>query len=237
MESLVVQQRAAMDVFDPSRRIGLIVDEWGTWHPVEKGTNPAFLYQQNSIRDALVAATTLDIFNRHSDKVVMANIAQTVNVLQSVVLTEGEQMLVTPTGYVYEMYAPHQGAAAVRMLVETPNITYQSNSSRNNSVNTNTGEQTLPMLGGSASLRDSKLFISLTNSHAEDGAQVFVDIPGIPDDAVISGRILSGEIHAHNTFTNPNKVRPGALTVNVDNHKLRLDLPPASVSALEIQLA
>ena len=98
METLVIQQRAAMDAYDPQRRIGLIVDEWGTWHPVEEGTNPRFLYQQNTLRDALVAATTLDIFNRHADKVVMANIAQTVNVLQAMVLTEGEKMLVTPTG-------------------------------------------------------------------------------------------------------------------------------------------
>ena len=94
MEELVVQQRAAMDAWDPQRRIGLIVDEWGTWHPVEKGTNPAFLYQQNTIRDALVAANTLDIFNRHADKVVMSNIAQTINVLQAMILTEGDKLLV-----------------------------------------------------------------------------------------------------------------------------------------------
>src|SRR5512137_945106 len=125
MEPLVLQQRAAMDAYDPQRRIGLIVDEWGTWHPVEQGTNPAYLYQQNTLRDALVAATTLDIFNRHADKVVMANIAQTVNVLQAMVLTEGENMLVTPTGHVYEMYAPHQGGQAVRVLVDTESVTWQ----------------------------------------------------------------------------------------------------------------
>ena len=125
MEELVIQQRAAMDAWDPGRKIGLIVDEWGTWHPVEKGTNPAFLYQQNTIRDALVAANTLDIFNRHADKVVMANIAQTINVLQAMILTEGEQMLVTPTGYVYEMYAPHQGAKALRLRIETPEINFK----------------------------------------------------------------------------------------------------------------
>ncbi len=125
MEELVIQQRATMDAWDPRRKIGLIVDEWGTWHPAEKGTNPAFLYQQNTIRDALVAANTLDIFNRHADKVVMSNIAQTINVLQAMILTQGEQMLVTPTGYVYEMYAPHQGAKALRVRLETPEITFQ----------------------------------------------------------------------------------------------------------------
>jgi alpha-N-arabinofuranosidase len=125
MEELVVQQRAAMDAYDPQRKIGLIIDEWGTWHPVEPGTHPRFLYQQNTIRDALVAATTLDIFNRHADKVVMANIAQTVNVLQAVVLTEGERMLVTPTGHVYEMYAPHQGGKSVRTRVETEQISFK----------------------------------------------------------------------------------------------------------------
>ena len=124
MEELVVQQRAAMDVWDPTRKIGLIIDEWGTWHPAETGTNPAFLYQQNSIRDAIVAANSLDIFNRHADKVVMSNIAQMINVLQAMILTQGEQMLVTPTGYVYEMYAPHQGAKSLRLRIETPEINY-----------------------------------------------------------------------------------------------------------------
>ena len=123
MEDLVIQQRAIMDIYDPKRKIGLIVDEWGTWHPPTQGY--PLLWQQNTLRDALVAALTLDIFNRHADKVVMANIAQTVNVLQSMILTEGEKMLTTPTYHVYEMYSPHQNAQALRTSFSADPISFK----------------------------------------------------------------------------------------------------------------
>ena len=100
--------------YDPEHRVGLIVDEWGTWHNVEPDTNPGFLYQQNTMRDALVASLTLDIFNKHSSRVVMANLAQTVNVLQAVILTEGDQMVLTPTYHVFDLYKAHQDAGAGR---------------------------------------------------------------------------------------------------------------------------
>src|SRR5262249_39242374 len=118
MERLIVQQRALMDGYDPDRRIGLIVDEWGTWHPSAPGRNPAFLWQQNTMRDALVAAATLDIFNRHADKVVMSNIAQMINVLQAMILTDGPRMTVTPTYHVYRMYREHHGAQSLRTSQE-----------------------------------------------------------------------------------------------------------------------
>ena len=164
-----------MDAWDPARKIGLIVDEWGTWHPVEKGTNPAFLYQQNTIRDAIVAANTLDIFNRHADKVVMANIAQTINVLQAMILTEGEQMLVTPTGYVYEMYAPHQGATALRTRIETPDINFKKSNILQTSWQSalqkdETMEGSIPLVAGSASLKGKELFLTITNSHAREAS-------------------------------------------------------------------
>jgi alpha-N-arabinofuranosidase len=103
-----------MDGFDPQRKIGLIIDEWGTWQPAAPGRNPGHLWQQNTIRDALVAALTLDIFNRHADKVVMANIAQVINVLQAMILTDGDRMLLTPTYHVYNMYQSHQGGQSLR---------------------------------------------------------------------------------------------------------------------------
>jgi alpha-N-arabinofuranosidase len=226
MEPLVVQQRAAMDVFDPARRIGLIVDEWGTWHPVEKGTNPAFLYQQNTLRDALVAATTLDIFNRHADKVVMSNIAQTVNVLQAVVLTEGERMLVTPTGHVYAMYAPHQAGTAVRMLVETPEVTFQRQGKENS----------LPMVSGSASLKGKELFITLTNSHAQNSVETSLDLLDGARVETASARILSGEIHAHNTFDRPETLQPIQHAVQFKGGHLTLEIPPASVVTIQVTI-
>ncbi len=222
MESLVVQQRAAMDAYDPERKIDLIVDEWGAWHPVEPGTNPRFLYQQNSLRDALVAATTLDIFNRHADKVTMSNIAQMVNVLQAMVLTEGDKMLVTPTGYVYEMYAPHQDGLAVRARVESDEIAFEKG--------------VLPAVAGSASIKGKTLFLTLTNSHAQDEIAATVNLL---DGASVRGAtacVLSGEIHAHNTFAQPESVSPQPGPVSASGSSFAIDLPPASVVAVEIAL-
>jgi alpha-N-arabinofuranosidase len=227
MEPLVVQQRAAMDAWDPQRQIGLIVDEWGTWHPVEAGTSPHFLYQQNTLRDALVAATTLDIFNRHADKVVMANIAQTVNVLQAVVLTEGDRMLVTPTGHVYAMYAPHQGGTAVRTLVQSPTIDFKR------------GEKpdSLPMLAGSASLKDKTLFLTITNSHADRPVEVQVELLAGAKATGVSARVLSGEIHVHNTFDAPEQIQPQQLALAASGASFVLNLPPAAVAAVSVQLS
>ena len=226
MEALVVQQRAAMDAVDPQRRIGLIVDEWGTWHPVEPGTNPSFLYQQSTLRDALVAATTLDIFNRHADKVVMANIAQTVNVLQAMILTEGEKMLVTPTGHVYEMYAPHQGGQAVRVLVDTESVTWQQGEKQGS----------LPVVAGSASLKEKTLFVTLTNCHATEAAEITVNLLGGATAARCRARILTGEIHSHNTFEQPEVVEPKPWAVAATGNRFTVALPAAAVAALEIAL-
>jgi alpha-N-arabinofuranosidase len=242
MEELVIQQRAAMDAWDPGRKIGLIVDEWGTWHPVEKGTNPAFLYQQNTIRDAIVAANTLDIFNRHADKVVMSNIAQTINVLQAMILTQGEQMLVTPTGYVYEMYAPHQGAESLRVRIETAEIRFK----KENILQTTwqsalqVGEKmegVIPTVAGSASLKGQAIFLTLTNSHAQEIAEVTVDILGGAKFNQAQGQVLAGEIHAHNTFSSPTVVTPQVLDVSCESFQLHLTLPSASVAAIRVQLS
>jgi alpha-N-arabinofuranosidase len=226
MEDLVVQQRAAMDAYDPERKIGLIVDEWGTWHPPEPGRNPRFLYQQNTLRDALVAATTLDIFNRHADKVMMANIAQTINVLQAMILTHEEQMLLTPTYHVYEMYAPHQGGAAVRTVIESDAVSFEVDGQA----------QELGGVSGSASLKDQTLFLTLTNSHAGHEAEVTLGLLG---GAVANGgtaRVLTGEIHAHNTFEVPETIQPTPMALKLEGRDLVLNLPPASVVAVEMGL-
>ena len=122
MDTLIRNHDKIMDRFDPEKRVGLVVDEWGSWYLVEEGTNPGFLYQQNTMRDAILAALHLNIFNRHCDRVAMANLAQTVNVLQSVVLTEGDKLVLTPTWHVFDLYKEHQGAKLVDCFVETDKI-------------------------------------------------------------------------------------------------------------------
>ena len=226
METLVVEQRALMDAYDPARRGGLIVDEWGTWHPPEPGANPAFLYQQNTLRDALVAATTLDIFNRHADKVVMANIAQTVNVLQAVVLTRADQMLVTPTGHVYALYAPHQGGQAVQTRIESERVSYQMGDEAHS----------LPAVAASASLKGKTLFVTVTNCHASQGALITLELAGVTARAA-SARLLTGAIHAHNTFDQPEAVTPAPCDVHTTGAAVRLECPAAAVAAISIELA
>ena len=241
MEELVIQQRATMDAWDPGRKIGLIVDEWGTWHPAEKGTNPAFLYQQNTIRDALVAASTLDIFNRHADKVVMSNIAQTINVLQAMILTQGEQILVTPTGYVYEMYAPHQGAKALRMRLETEEVAFQKRHLLKpiwqEAMQKWEGEEgRLPVVASSASIKGDSLFVTLTNSHATQAAEVSLDLLGGAEIGEVQGQVLSGEIHAHNTFSAPEQMTPQPFNVDCKAAQINLVLPAAAVATVKVYL-
>jgi alpha-N-arabinofuranosidase len=236
MEPLVVQQRAAMDTWDAQRRIGLIVDEWGTWHPVEEGTNPAFLYQQNTLRDAMVAATTLDIFNRHADKVVMSNIAQMVNVLQAMVLTEDEKMCITPTGHVYAMYAPHQGGQAVRITLNSDGTNLEMPTRDMVSMRVINHQVALPYVAGSASVKGKSLFLTLTNCHATESIDAQVKLlAGAANGA--KARVLSGEIHARNTFDKPEAIQPQAHEVKANGASLTVPLPPASVAAVEVALS
>ncbi len=188
MQEYVENHSRVMDKFDPHNRVGLIVDEWGTWYNVEPGTNPGFLYQQNSVRDALVAAVTLNIFNNHSRRVVMANLAQTVNVLQSVILTEGEQMLLTPTYHVFDLYKAHHDATLVDSYVETVQIG---------------GESGVPNLHVSASVSDDDtITITLANLSPTDGYEIDCNITGND----VSARIVGGNMSDYNDFSNPNKV-------------------------------
>src|SRR5262249_17383702 len=123
MDELVTKHSTIMDQYDPEKRVALAVDEWGIWTDVEPGTNPGFLFQQNSLRDALIAATTLNIFNNHSDRVKLANLAQTVNVLQALILTDKEKMLLTPTYHVFDLYQVHHDAALIPLAVNTKDYT------------------------------------------------------------------------------------------------------------------
>jgi len=214
MEELVSNHLQIMNKYDPEHKVGLIVDEWGTWYDVEPGTNPGFLYQQNTMRDALVAAITLNIFNKYSSRVVMANIAQTVNVLQAVILTEGAKMVLTPTYHVFEMYKVHQDATLVGSYVQTENI----------------DEYNVPNLSVSASLdAEGALNITAANLSLSKAAPIVCDVAGMCVKSA-SGRILTGPMDAHNTFEAPETVKvvdfDGA---KIADGKLTFEVPPNSV--------
>lgn len=232
MEPLVVQQRALMDAFDPERKIGLIVDEWGTWHPATPGHNPKFLWQQNTMRDALVAALSLDIFNRHADKVVMTNIAQTINVLQALLLTDGDKMVRTPTYHVYDLYKEHQDGQSLRLLVDTPVMDVEVKE-RNGTAKT----EKLPVVSGSASLKDKTLTVTLVNASATDASDVTLRLFGatLPD-TIDAQSLAHADIHAHNTFDAPDTVQITKGDGNALQSGGRVRLAPASVTCLTLQL-
>jgi len=226
MERLVIQQRAAMDSFDPDRQIGLIVDEWGTWHPPTDGHHPRHLWQQNTMRDALVAATTLDIFNRHADKVVMSNIAQTINVLQAMILTEGDKMLTTPTYHVYDMYRSHQDGLSLQTHVETDDISFEMNGTTH----------TVSALSGSASLKDHTLTLSIVNSHADTPIEATICLNGIVAKAVSLTTLSHDDILAHNTFDAPARVIPQTMLLDMTGDEWTHRFAPASVNVFKIAL-
>jgi len=198
IEKLIHEQRALLDEFDPQRRIGLVIDEWGTWHLPTPGRNPAHLWQQNTLRDALAAALTLDIFNRNSDKLVMANISQAVNVLQAMILTQGPQMLTTPTYHVFELYRSHQGARVLRASFDSPPVSFA------------VGEQKrqLPGLAGSASVKADLLTLSVVNPHATLPAEAQLDLRGADLREATISVLTHPELTAHNTFESPQTLRP-----------------------------
>ena len=226
MEPLVVQQRAAMDAFDPARKIGLLVDEWGTWHPAAPGKPP--LWQQNTLRDALVAALTLDTFNRHADKVVMSNIAQTINVLQAMILTDGPKMLLTPTYHVYEMYKEHQGGTAVRAIFEADRIQFGNGAD----------VHYLFGLNGSASLADGTLTLSVVNPHATDRAESAIRILGAGAFRIESAKVLTaGDIHAHNRLDEQPEVRPAEAQMAGEGAEFGCVFPARSATVLRMRPA
>jgi alpha-L-arabinofuranosidase len=224
MDELVVRHSAIMDTYDPDRRVALIVDEWGCWHQVEPGTNPGFLYQQNTIRDALVAASTLNIFNNRSERVRMANIAQTVNVLQAVVLTEGAKMLVTPTWHVYDMYKAHQGAELLSLRLDSDAYVRSGSS--------------IPQINASASKApDGTVSVTVCNLSHSSSAAVPVDLRGEkrPRDLVSATILSSDSMTAHNTFDRPDAVATREFTAfELSPEGILLRLPPMSVVALEV---
>ncbi|MBO0995637.1 alpha-N-arabinofuranosidase [Bacillus sp. SD088] len=225
MDTLISRHSAIMDQYDPQKRVGMIIDEWGTWFDPEPGINPGFLYQQNSIRDALVAGLHFNIFHEHAERVQMTNIAQTVNVLQAMILTEGEKMLFTPTYHVFDMFKVHHDASLLQ--VDGQINQYQF------------GDEFLPQVSISASKdKDGKVHISLCNLDHQNEANLNLDLRGLDLSASkLSGKILTAdEIDAHNTFDQPEQVKPVEWTdVRVDGQAITAKLPAMSVAVLTLE--
>ena len=218
IDELLTRHSAIMDVYDPDKRIGLVLDEWGTWFAVEEGTNPGFLYQQNTMRDALVASVHFDAFHRHAERLAMANIAQTVNVLQAVLLTDDDVLIRTPTYHVFEMNKGHHDAVSLPLHWIGEPLPQRSVEGK---------EMTL--ISGSASIRDGQALISLTNLDLETAHTVRLDLRGAGASKPV-GRILQGAaINDHNTAAQPDLVAPKPFEVpGLEEGVLRVELPPAS---------
>ena len=218
MEELVSKHSAIMDKYDPEKRIALYVDEWGTWWADTPGTTPGFLHQQNSLRDAHVAALTLNIFHRHTDRVKLAAIAQMVNVLQAMILTDGERMLVTPTYHVFDMYQPFQGATPLPASVNGP--TYSNGGASMAAVDVSAARGT-----------DGKLYLALVNVDPNRPARVTTSLSG-----KATGRILTGPaLDTHNTFDNPNTIQPAAYSGRSSGGRLVFELPAKSVAVVAVE--
>ena len=224
MEEFIEKHSAIMDRYDPECKIGLMVDEWGTWYDVEEGTNPGFLYQQNTIRDALIACINLNIFNKHCKRVKMANIAQLVNVLQAVILTEGDKMVKTPTYYVFKMFSRHQDGELLESSLNCSKIGLED-------------EYMVPNLHESVSKgKDGKVHITLGNLSCTDSYEVASNLMGEAIKSV-KATIVGGKMDDYNTFDNPAVVTEKAFDdIKIDGDKLVFTIPASSVMHIEVEI-
>jgi len=224
MDELISQHSAIMDQYDRRKRVGLFIDEWGIWTDVEPGTNPGFLFQQNSLRDALIAATTLDIFNKHCERVRMANIAQTVNVLQAMILTEGDKMLLTPTYHVFNMYKGHKDALLLPGRLKCEDYTL--------------GDERMPSLSSSVSLADDgSITLTMSNLNPHKAISVAVEFAGRTVKNVKEAMVLTAPaVNAINTFDEPGRVQPVPFTsfTRLSNNALRIEMPAKSIISMKI---
>jgi alpha-N-arabinofuranosidase len=221
MEGLVSRHSAIMDKYDPQKKVALVVDEWGAWYAPLPGSNPGFLAQQNSLRDAVLAALNLNIFARHADRVRMANIAQMVNVLQAMILTDKEKMVLTPTYHVFKMYVPFQDATLVPVAFDAGTYTH--------------GDITLPRVDAVAA-RDAagRLWLAVTNIDPNRPAEVEVNIAGVAARSAAGETLTAPKVDSVNTFEAPNTVAPKPVSAKVQGGKLTLRLEPKSVTVISV---
>jgi alpha-L-arabinofuranosidase len=223
MDEYIQKHSAIMDKYDPEKRVGLMVDEWGTWYDREPGPDMGALYQQNTLRDAVVAGINLNIFNGHADRVKMANIAQMVNVLQAMILTDKDKMVLTPTYYVFRMYKAHQNATSIPVELSVPEYKIDQTS--------------VPSLNVSAS-RDASgaLHLSIVNLDPNRPAEISTTVTGASVKTVTGEVLTDSRINAMNTFENPNAIKPTSFKdYKLQGSQLSLNIPAKSVVMLQVK--
>jgi alpha-L-arabinofuranosidase len=222
MEELVTRHSMVMDKYDPEKRIGLVVDEWGNWFDVEPGTNPGFLYQQNTLRDAMVAAINLNIFHNHCDRVKMSNIAQMVNVLQAMILTKDKDIVLTPTYYVFKMYSVHQDAVLLPVTLQSASYT--------------NGSTSIPAVSVSASKdKAGKIHISLANLDPSKAQDLTCELKGAAGSKVSGEIITAATVNAYNDFGKPEEVNIKPFKgAHLKNGILTVSLPAKSIVTVEV---
>ncbi|MCH5230658.1 MAG: alpha-N-arabinofuranosidase [Muribaculaceae bacterium] len=223
VDSVINRHVEIMDKYDPNNRIALILDEWGTWWNVEPGTNPGHLYQQNTMRDAMVAALSLNTFHKYAERLKMTNIAQVANVLQSMVLTQDDKMVLTPTYHVFKMYVPHQGGNFIPLEINSPFMTVASERKD--------FERKIPMISATATEKNGEVNISLVNTSLEDNATITIPVKALKVNKIRESAILTSEkISDYNDFSNADKVKPTQFKdAKIKDGKLEISLPKASI--------
>jgi len=221
MEDMIRIHSAVMDKYDPEKKVPLVIDEWGVWLAKLPGSRDGFLHQQNSIRDAIIASINLNMFARHADRVRMTAIAQMVNVLQAMILTDGPRMVLTPTYHLFRMYVPFQDATRL-------SVTFDAGSYR-------VGDVSVPRIDAiAARAADGKLWIALTNVDANQPAQIDARIDGVQA-RIASGTVLTADrVDAVNTYDKPDLVVPRPVSARVNGGRIALTLPPKSVTVLSV---
>jgi alpha-N-arabinofuranosidase len=222
MDKILKGHSAIMDRYDPEKTKGLVVDEWGNWFRVEPGTNEGFLFQQNSLRDAITAAIHLNIFNQHADRVKVANLAQMINVLQSVILTKDDKMVLTPTYYVFRMFKVHQEAQLLNIDIRSEDYVY--------------GDKKIPAISASASIdKEGKIHISLANLNPNKEITITCPLIGDKYNKVTGEVLTANEMTAFNSFEKPETVKPALFNgFKMNDGVLTITMPSKSVVVLEL---
>ncbi len=222
MDDMIQKHSAIMDKYDPQKKVALVVDEWGAWYAPLPGTNPGFLVQQNSLRDAILAALNLNIFARHADRVRMANIAQMINVLQAMIITDKEKMVLTPTYYVFKMYVPFQDATFVP-------VTFDAGSYRH-------GDIALPRVDAIAAKdTNGKLWLEITNVDPGQAVVVEATLTGFQARSAGGETLTSAKVDSVNSFEEPDTVVPKPVSAKIEGGKLTLHLAPKSITVISVQ--